>query len=43
MAVIYRYLDIRAVGPSRIEICLSTSTEQIDDGHFDHLQTLDLV
>lgn len=33
----------RATGPSRIEVCLATGTEQINAGHFDHLQTLDLV
>lgn len=32
----------RATGPSRIELCLSTGTGQIEAGHADHLQTLDL-
>lgn len=33
----------RATGPSRIEICQSTSAEQIETGHADHLQTIDLA
>lgn len=32
----------RAIGPARIEICLATSAEQIDAGHFDQSQTIEL-